>query len=62
MSTKDLIIVPVVTNSSNPADSNRMASEPIQHTVSMEVDVEISEEGSNSASFIVQPDWHKVLR
>jgi hypothetical protein len=62
MSTENLITVPVGTNSSNPTDSNRIASEPIQHNVSMEVDVDISEEDSNSASFIVQPDWHKVLR
>ena len=62
MSTEELIAVPVFSNSSNHADLNRMASEPIPHTVSMEVDIEMSAEDSNSASFIIQPDWHEVLR
>ena len=62
MSTEELITVPVLSNSSNHIDSNRISSDPTPHTVSMEVDVEMSEENSNSASFIIQPDWHEVLR
>ena len=62
MSTEDLIRVPVISNSSRNVDSNRAASESILHNDIMEVDVEVSEEDSNSASFIIQPDWHEVLR
>ncbi len=62
MSCEDWITVPVLSNSSNCVDSNRISSDPTQHTVSIEVDVEMSDENSNSASFIIQPDWHEVLR
>ena len=61
MSSENLVAVQSFTTTTSHSQSNREGSEPVPKAVRMDVDEDLKVD-SNSATFIIQPDWHTILR